>query len=251
MEYYSLGNNIVAFTTDRTIGRDGDRLIAKFKEDGMTNSSHAFFYPHQTHTDKVIRIDEHFLALDAEAQRATLEGVDAVISNVRDVVLGISTADCIPVLVYDPEHHAAAAIHAGWKGTVQHIVQKAVAAMQTAYGTRPSECLAAIGPGISMDSFEVGQEVVDAFDRASLLTDRDSVLRYYEPSALFSGNTETAPHLDLKEINRQQLTGSGLTVNNIYVSDIDTFTDERFFSARREQKGNIKCGRILTGFLLQ
>ena len=173
-----------------------------------------------------------------------MEGIDAVVSDVRNVCLGISTADCIPVLVYDKAHHCAAAIHAGWRGTVVRIVEKAIQKMQELYATVPEQCEAVIGPGISQQSFEVGWEVYKAFEEAGFPMQDVTVEM---PSSDGNG---TRPHLDLKEINRLQLLSAGILPENISVSTIDTYTDTRFFSARREQKGTEKCGRILSGFIL-
>jgi len=219
---YNLGNNIDAFTTDRTIGRNIPGVI----------------YPHQTHTDKIFTISSEFLGLTDQERRDALEGVDAIISNVKDVTMGISTADCIPVIVYDPKQHAAAAIHAGWKGTRLRIVLKTIQEMQKVFDTNPEDCSAVIGPGISQNSFEVGQEVVEAFTDAGFEMEEYVI-------------TKAKPHIDLKAINRSLLISAGLLPDKIFVSDIDTFTDERFFSARREQHGDLKCGRILSGFTLR
>lgn len=242
LEYYPLGNDITAFTTDRTIGRDPELLCPL-----LGVPTERFARPHQVHTDRIIRVTEDFFSLPTESRTAMMDGIDAVISNVSNACLGISTADCIPVLVYDEAHHCAAAIHAGWKGTVSRIVEKAVQTMQQTYGTIPSQCKAAIGPGISFDSFEIGDEVYETFHRADLVN--DAVARRY-PARHVKDQAEKW-HLDLKEINRQQLTAMGIATESIIVSAIDTFTDERFFSARREQKGIEKCGRLLTGFVLR
>ena len=219
---YSLGEKIEAFTTDRTVGRNIPGVI----------------YPHQVHMDRIFSITSDFLGLSDSEKKEALEGVDAIVSDVKDVVMGISTADCIPVIVYDSVHHVAAAIHAGWKGTRLRIVTKAIKEMQRLYGTEPSLCTAAIGPGISQESFEVGQEVVDAFVEAGF-----DMSKYVMMKA--------KPHIDLKAINLDLLTAAGLQVENVFVSEIDTFTDEDYFSARREQRGMVKCGRILSGFCLK
>ena len=250
MELYNLGNDIVAFTTDRTQGRDMDRIretiISHFP--ALQGKIDRGLYPHQTHTDHVFHITKEFLALPDDDMKAQLEGIDAVITDVQDTIIGISTADCIPVIVYDPEHRAAAAIHAGWKGTVKRIVEKSLRKMQDTFGTNPAKCMAAIGPGISLESFEVGDEVGEAFvnegfDIAEVST-RMPRMNVSHPT------DEKRLHLDLKEINRRQLLSLGVPAQNIEVSPIDTYTDERFFSARREQKGIIKCGRILSGFII-
>ena len=250
MELYNLGKDIIAFTTDRTQGRDMQRireaLICHFPS--IQDKIKDGLYPHQTHTDNVYHITDDFLALSDEERKNRLEGIDAIISNVPDVIMGISTADCIPVLVYDPEHHAAAAIHAGWKGTVKRIVEKSLVKMQETFGTNPAKCVAAIGPGISLESFEVGDEVGEAFINEGFDIEKVSVRL---PKMNVSQPTdEKRLHLDLKEINRCQLLSLGVLAENIEVSPIDTYTDERFFSARREQKGDVKCGRILSGFVI-
>ena len=237
MIYYDLGKDITAFTTDRSVGRDSALLLS-----ALPVRATGLVYPHQTHTDRIAVIDERMLAMPAEERRANLEGIDAVLSNQRGVAIGISTADCIPVVVYDPEHHVAAAIHAGWKGTVKRIVEKAIAMMMQTYDTDPCQCTAAIGPGISQDSFEVGQEVVEQFINAGFPMERYTIQK-------------RKPHIDLKAINLQQLKDAGVCEEKVIVSPVDTFTDVHFFSARREQKpqsdGTVKkCGRILSGFVL-
>lgn len=219
---YNLGERIDAFTTDRTVGRKIPGVV----------------YPHQTHTDKIYTISSDFFLLSLAERKAALEGVDALISNARNIIMGISTADCIPVIVYDPVHHAAAAIHAGWKGTRLRIVSKTIRKMQKVYGTNPSDCTAAIGPGISQDSFEVGQEVVDAFVEAGFEMSDYVIMK-------------KKPHIDLKALNKFQLISMGVKSQNITVSDVDTFTNPDYFSARREQHGDVKCGRILSGFMLK
>ena len=128
MELYDLGKDIIAFTTDRAQGRDMNRIneanVCHFPNlQGRIKNG---LYPHQTHTDNVYHITDDFLTLPESERKDRLEGIDAIISNVSNVIMGISTADCIPVLVYDPEHHAAAAIHAGWKGTLKRIVEKSI-----------------------------------------------------------------------------------------------------------------------------
>ena len=250
MELYNLGKDIVAFTTDRTQGRDMDRIretiLMHFPT--LQGRMQRGLYPHQTHTDNIFHITEEFLELPEDVRKAKLEGIDAVITDVNDVIFGISTADCIPVLVYDAEHHAAAAIHAGWKGTVKRIVEKAICKMQATFKTDPTKCTAVIGPGISLESFEVGDEVGETFINEGF--EIEEVSKQLPKMNVSRPTDEKRLHLDLKEINRRQLLSHGVLARNIEVSLIDTYTDERFFSARREQKGDVKCGRILSGFIL-
>ena len=82
-----------------------------------------------------------------------------------DLLLAIQTADCLPVLLVDPEQRVVAAVHAGWRGTIQRIAAKAVHRMQTDFGSHPSHCLAVVGPAIRRCCYEVGEEVVEAFTK--------------------------------------------------------------------------------------
>lgn len=191
--------------------------------------------PHQTHKDKMRRIDPDFFNLSSEEREATLEGIDAVSTDLHDVCIGVSTADCIPILLYDPEHHAAAAVHAGWRGTVMRIVEKSIRQMTLDYGTRPELLEAVIGPGISQEAFEVGDEVYDAFREAGF------------PMSEIARKQERW-HIDLWAANYLQLENCGLRINHIQVSGICTYRHcEEYFSARRL---GIASGRIFTGIIL-
>ena len=119
--------------------------------------------PHQTHDTVVKVVDEAFLRLSSEEQLKQLEGVDAMVSDMKQVCLCISTADCIPVLCYDTRQKVIAAIHAGWRGTVAHILRGTLEKMHCIFGTEGKDVIACIGPSISLESFEVGEEVYEAF----------------------------------------------------------------------------------------
>jgi YfiH family protein len=148
----------------------------------------------------------------------------------------VSTADCIPVLLYDEDHHAACAVHSGWRGTVQYIVLKAVAEMREAYSSDPQKLKAIIGPGISLENFEVGPEVYEQF--ASNGFDMSLVARKYEKW-----------HIDLPECCRIQLIGAGVSPQNIQKADVCTYSHaDDYFSARRL---GIQSGRIFTAIMLQ
>ena len=197
-------------------------------------SNDRLIMPHQVHQTEIVAIDEAFLRLSADEQKARLEGVDALMTGVAGVCIGVSTADCIPVLVYDKVQRVSCAIHAGWRGTVKRIVEKAVETMISVYGSRPSDLLAQIGPGIHLESFEVGDEVYEAFANEGFACD-----------AVKMG---TKWHIDLPACNRQQLLASGIPCSQINVSPIDTFQQyDLYFSARRL---GINSGRIFTGILM-
>lgn len=181
---------------------------------------------HQVHGTEVRRIDA--------PQQEVIEGVDAVMTDVPQLCIGVSTADCIPIIIYDKEHHAACAIHAGWRGTVKRIVSIAVRAMQETYRSVPSHLRAVIGPGISLEHFEVGDEVYQQFADAGF--DMSAVSRRYEKW-----------HIDLPLCNCQQLEETGIT--NIYISGKCTYQQHHdYFSARRL---GIQSGRIFTGIVMK
>lgn len=195
--------------------------------------------PYQTHSCNVLPIDAAFMQLSAEERRALLQERDAVMTDLTGVCLCISTADCIPVLLYDATHGAIAAIHAGWRGTVGHIVSHTLQAMREAYGTSGADVYATIGPGISLEAFEVGLEVYTAFEEAGF--DMEQMARWHEAKGKY--------HLDLPAANRMQLLAADVPPAQIHDCGICTYTRHHdFFSARRL---GIKSGRILSGILLK
>ena len=190
--------------------------------------------PHQTHGVEARQIAADFITLPENIRRMILEGVDAVMTNESGVCIGVSTADCIPIIIYDAQHHAVAVAHAGWRGTVARIAEKTIKAMALAYKSEPKDLTCVIGPGIELDAFEVGMEVYEQFCQAG-----------FETSAKF---VRGKWHIDLKECNRLQLVELGVRPEAITVSQICTYTDNHdFFSARRQ---GINSGRIFTGALL-
>ena len=191
--------------------------------------------PHQVHGKSIIDIDEDFLEKRFTAQ--DFDGFDGIITNQAGVCIGVSTADCIPIILYDAVHHCAAAIHAGWRGTVQRIVQEAALHIHSRYHTDYGQLLAVIGPGISLKNFEVGQEVYDHFEEEHFPMDK-----------IADTASWPKPHIDLKMCNRLQLTDLGVPDQNIFDCGICTFDEtDRFFSARRL---GINSGRIYTGIVI-
>lgn len=201
-----------------------------------------FVIPHQVHGITVRNIDESYRRMTPTQRTEWLEGVDALITQHSDFCLCVSTADCIPLVIYNPIQHAVACIHAGWRGTVQRIVEHTLNRMAQEFGTKGADCYAAIGPGISKDSFEVGEEVYDSFQKAHFpmetIATRWPAMNQH-PSKW---------HIDLPEANRLQLLDRGLLPSHIFLSNVCTYQQsERFFSARRL---GIDSGRILTGIRL-
>lgn len=197
--------------------------------------------PRQTHNSNTLVIGQEFLTLTEQEQQARLEGIDAVVTDIPQTCIGVSTADCIPLLLHDPKRRAVAAIHAGWRGTVDRIAIKCISKMKEEYGCTPTDIRAVIAPGISIDAFEVGDEVYEAFAVNGFPMDRIAS-RY--PTA--TGGSKW--HIDLWEANRLQLLGSGVCEEHIRLVGICTYGHHsEFFSARRL---GINSGRVFNGVML-
>ena len=195
--------------------------------------------PRQVHGACVRRIGEGFFGLTDEAKAAALEGVDAVMTDLPRTCVSVSTADCIPILLYDHVHRIIAAVHAGWRGTVNFLVLRTLRRMHEYYGTEAFDVLACIGPGISWEAFEVGDEVFDAFHKAGYPM---HAIATYDPCA-------KKHHIDLPEANAIQMKYFGMHEDFIGDCRICTYRrHEDFFSARRL---GAKSGRILSGIMLQ
>src|SRR5271163_3143221 len=163
------------------------------------------------------------------AERASLWG-DGLMTDDPGVLLGIQTADCLPVLVADKKRRAAAAFHAGWRGTLKGIVQNGVRSMRCEFGSAATDLIAAIGPGIGSCCFAIGAEVRDLY-----------AARFSYAAELFTSREKL--YLDLVEANRRQLLEAGLAQEAIFSSnDCTSCQTDRFFSYRAEQG---KTGRMM------
>lgn len=161
---------------------------------------------------------------------------DGMISDIAGVLLGVKTADCVPVLIGDPKTRAFAAVHAGWRGTVASIVVKAVENMRTAFGSDPSQMIAAIGPAASVRHYEIGEDVLNAFAE-----NLDGSGKYFVPTR--PGHAR----VDLHAANRDQLLSCGLEAANVSIAPFCTMErTDLFFSYRREKKEFGKTGRLLS-----
>lgn len=189
---------------------------------------------HQVHDVHVAVVDRPDMSADQ------LDGYDAMITDCPGLAIGIRTADCIPVLIYDPVKRAAAAIHSGWRGTVAKIISKTINKMMHTYASQPSDLLAVIGPGICADCFQVGEDVALKFKEAGF--NLDSVWSFRGPK---TGNGMAGGHhIDLKAACRQTLLECGLRSENIQISALCTYDDNHLlYSARKE---GIECGRNIT-----
>ena len=164
------------------------------------------------------------------------EKCDALATDLPGVLLGVKTADCVPVVIGDPRTGACAAVHAGWRGTLAGIVRHALARMSEEFGTRPEDVRAAIGPAALACCYEVGPEVVEAF--------REKVKN---ADALFTPTDEGRALVDLHRANLEQLADSGVRRERVHTLPLCTICrPEDFFSYRRDKKLQGRTGRLLS-----
>jgi polyphenol oxidase len=203
----------------------------------------------QVHSDVIFRVGS---PKDCE-QPCTGDGL---ITNVPGLLLAVQTADCLPVLLVDPEHRAVGAFHAGWRGTFKRIVEKGVGAMQQHFGSDPKKMVASIGPGIHSCCYEVGSDLRTQFeaqfDYAKELfievSNHDPIREKYPMlflTARAPGHSDLGPqiHLDLVEANRQQLLAKGVPAKNIWASELCTSCRTDVLFSHRKERG--KTGRMM------
>lgn len=186
----------------------------------------------QTHGSDILAIDapnddySHFLELEA----------DAIITNQPGVMIGVTVADCVPVLLFDPVKGVIGAVHAGWQGCAAQITRQAVQGMEQLFGSRPQDVQAAIGPCIGPCCYEVDQLVKDGFDKK--LTPWEPVVKSSAPGKW---------RLDMALVNRLQLEEAGVPSAAIQTAGICVCCHrELFFSYRRD---NGETGRQM-GFIM-
>ncbi len=203
----------------------------------------------QVHSDVIYALDE--------PPASVLSG-DAAITRTRGLLLGVQTADCVPILLADTRIRAVAAVHAGWRGTLRRIAAKTLGHMQMVCGTRPADVLAAIGPAISQCCYEVGLEVAQAyagqFANAREWFDGpfEQLAAGEEPNpfkwlSMAPPGHDPPPRvrLDLVAANRWQLLDAGVKPANIAASELCTSCrTDVLFSYRRE---GARTGRMLAG----
>lgn len=192
--------------------------------------------PRQTHSTNVKVIDQDFIDASIESQDEMLEGVDAMVTKLPALCIGVNTADCVPIALADSKNGVIAIAHAGWRGTVARIAQKTVEAMRK-LGADAASIHATMGTSICQECFEVGDEVAREFEQAG-----------FDMSLIMKRNaTSGKAHINLQEANRQVLITAGLPPNNITLPEhCSRCNSGRYFSARRL---GINSGRTFTGII--
>ena len=161
---------------------------------------------------------------------------DALASNLPNILVGVKTADCVPILIGDAKTRAFAAVHAGWRGTVESIVKKTIAKMRDKFGTKPEDLICAIGAAATVKNYEIGQDVIDALRE-----------KFPESKHLFKPTRDQHALIDLHLANKEQLVSAGVFPENIFTAPFCTMErTDLFFSYRKEKKLYGKTGRLLS-----
>ena len=170
---------------------------------------------------------------------------DGLMTNVKDLPLITFYADCVPLLIVDPVHHAIGCSHSGWRGTVGEMGKKTVEAMREAYGSRPEDIFAAIGPSICQDCYEVGKDVAEPFEKLF------SQERYQDVSLknILTEKVNGKYQLDLWRANEAILLGAGILKEHLSMTDICTCCNPSYLFSHRASKG--KRGNLAAFLMLK
>ncbi|HEY0004288.1 MAG TPA: peptidoglycan editing factor PgeF [Pyrinomonadaceae bacterium] len=161
---------------------------------------------------------------------------DALVTDARHILLGVKTADCVPVLLGDARTGACAAVHAGWRGTVAGVVSRALKRLHEEYGTQAGDVRAAIGPAARACCYEVGAEVIEAFRE-----------RFIDADELLTQTREGHALIDIQRANQTELMSAGVAPHRIHIAPLCTMDrTDIFFSYRREKLRYGRVGRLMS-----
>lgn len=225
---------VKALYTTKDIG-DID-ILFKDKEKNSENIYKCFgkkdsivVYAKQTHTDKIIDIDE-------KTEKYFYEEIDGFITKRKDIILMTQYADCLPVFLYDKKNDIIGVCHSGWKGTFQEIALKAIELMEKKYNSSKKDILIALGIGISCEKYEVGEEFYENFKNKFSSDIVENSFKFFEEDKKW--------HFDNTEFNRLNLIKNGILSENIIVSKECTYKNNRFYSFRRDKNSMRNAGII-------
>lgn len=189
-------------------------------------------FPEQTHGN-------HVKIVGATTRSEALTATDALVTAVPGICIAVLAADCVPILVYDSEKKAIAAIHSGWRGTVSKILSNTLHFMEQQFSSKMEHLKVCIGPSIGPDVYEVGEEVVQAAHEAF----PDFADQVFHPSS-----QKGKAFFNLWKANKLQALASGVPENQVEITRVCTYSNpDQFFSARRSfHEGRFAAGIMLT-----
>lgn len=195
------------------------------------------YIPREVHKTESIIIDSKFKSLEKTYQKEALSISDALITNKNEICVGITTADCVPVLLYDKNNHIVAAIHAGWRGIVGEIISKTIEHLKQIC-TTDNDLQFVIGPCIDGNNYEVDYDVWENFEHTFNSSEQNQILKFKKGSKYYP-DIYTAAYLQIKRFTSTQ---------NIYFIKQNTYTSNELYSVRRDGQ---KTGRFLSGIFMK
>ncbi len=212
---------------------DETELVSKNRNklaEAFNISPDKLIFPVQTHSS-------HVKIVTSTTRPEDLEDTDAIITAEKGILVSVMSADCVPILLYDTEKKAVAAIHAGWRGTMAWIVKKTIQKMEANYNSDTGNFIACIGPSISEEVYQVGEEVITAVEKV-----------YGTKMGIISREENGKGFCNLWEANRIQLIKCGVKAENIEVAGLCTFKNsDTFYSYRKD---GAKAGRFAAGIMI-
>jgi YfiH family protein len=176
----------------------------------------------QVHGSRVARVAEGDRGRGAIRDDEAVRGVDGLVTDLRELPLAIFTADCVPVFVYEATKEIVGIAHAGWRGTFLRIAGTLIEELEGQFGADPRSCFVALGPSAGPCCYEVGDEVVSAFQEKG------------HPESIFSHTEDGKFWLDMWQANALQLEERGVPRGNISCPQACTVCSDRYFSCRRD-----------------
>jgi YfiH family protein len=225
-------NSVAAYISDRTMDFTLSKNLPTFSKSQKDFLVKEINFPfdqiltvRQVHGKKIVVADKNWLHNKPEE----LIEADGIVTDLLDTPIAIRTADCVPIFLFDGHRKCIGLVHAGWRGTYEHIVSEALFAMKEKWGSDPKDIKAVIGPCIQSCCYQVGEEMKDFFQEGLIQC----------PSGYY---------LNLAEVNRKQLLREGVAPEHICDSKICTFCDHRCFSYRREKE---MSGRMISVMMMR
>lgn len=199
----------------------------------------SFIFLRQTHSNNIKIVDTSDKAKGLLSKTTAIQDTDGYILTTPDICPVVMTADCVPVILFDPIKNIAGVFHAGWRGTLKLIVQKGLRIMQNNYATNPNDVLVSIGPSIGPCCYEVGNEVIEEVKKIFPKNFNELIIN--------KENEKT--HFDLWAANKIQLIQEGVVESNIIICNSCTYHNPETFFSYRFSKGI--TGRMGTGIYLR
>ena len=231
------------FVTERNTTTDGREFTLSFSSSpnkdeirenrhrlatAMGINEHDLRFPSQVHKTRIVHVTR-------QTPKEELMETDALITHQKGICISVMSADCVPILLFDKQNSVVAAVHSGWRGTVAKILELTLKEMTTVYNTKGEHVIAAIGPSVSQDSYEVGAEVIEAV-----------VNVFGTKNDLMQPQPNQKAKLDLWKANKLQLLDFGVDPKRIEISDLCTVKNNTsFFSARKGDVGRFAAGIML------